>query len=239
MARISSVWMTRLLDLLDSKWLARGNTVYGLMAIGVVVVGLLGVGVVTLLAFAVWVALSVALIFALVANRRPNTVASPASRVVISAGLPGSTRALLTALERADTANRSYIAEAAILIPVNNQTAANELAQAFVDLEEEVGTLIAASPTFDERWSLQWSHKPSWAESQPYCRRLFSGEMLNELGQYMAVRGRQIGWMIDFLNTGNDEPVRHIRSWVKAAEREKQEAEDGEETTAAIRRASP
>lgn len=231
--------MPRLLDLLDSKWLARGNTVYGLIALGVVVVGLLGVGVVTLLAFAIWAALSVALIFALAANRRPNAVASPASKIVISTGLPGSTRALLAALQRADAANRSYIAEAAILIPVNNQTAANELAQAFVDLEGEVGALIAASPAFDERWSLQWDHKPSWAEDQPYCRRLFSGGMLNKLGRYMAVRGRQIGWMIDFLNTGNDEPVRHIRAWIKAAERKRQEAADGVETAAATRRAAP
>ncbi|HTR75079.1 MAG TPA: hypothetical protein VMH33_07445 [Solirubrobacterales bacterium] len=195
-------------------------------------------GVVTLLAFAVWAVLSVGLILALIANRRPNTVFSPASRIVISAGLPGSTKALLTALERADVVNRSYIAEAAILIPVNNQRATNELAQAFGDLEEEIGALIASAPAFDERWLLQWKHKPSWAEKQPYSGRLFSGEMLDELGRYMAMRGRQIGWMIDFLNTGNDKPVRHIRSWIRAAERKNLEAEDGEETNFATRRAS-
>jgi hypothetical protein len=129
--------------------------------------------------------------------------------------------------------------KAALLIPVNNQSAANELAQAFVDLEGEVAALIAASPVFDERWALQWDHKPSWAEDQPYCGRLFSGGMLNKLGRYMAVRGRQIGWMIDFLKTGNDEPVRHVRAWVKAAEKKRQEAADEVKSAAAPRRAAP
>jgi hypothetical protein len=38
--------------------------------------------------------------------------------------------------------------------------------------------------------------------------------------------------MIDFLNTGDDERVRYIKSWVKATERRGREAEDGVGTAA-------
>lgn len=224
--------MRRLLGVLDSKWVARPLTVYGLVTLGAAVVTLVGVGVITLLYFVIWIVLAVALVFALMVSSRPSTVASPASRIVIATGLPGTTKALLAALERAEAAARTYIAEAAILNPVNNQAAANELAQAYVELEAEVGTLIANAPAFDERWSLLWTHRPSWAENQPYCGRLFSRAMLDELVRYMAWRGGQLGAMIDFLNTGDDERVRYIRSWVKATERRGREAEDGVGTAA-------
>jgi hypothetical protein len=224
--------MRRLLGVLDSKWLARPLAVYGLVTLGAAVAALVGVGVITLLYFGIWIVLALALVLALMASRRPSTVVSPASRIAIATGLPGSTMALLTALERAEAADRTYIAEAAILNPVNNQAAANELAQAYVELEAEVGALIANAPAFDERWSLLWTHRPSWAENQPYCRRLFSRAMLDQLVRYMAWRGEQLGAMIDFLNTGNDERVRHIRAWMKAAERRKREAENGVGTAA-------
>lgn len=224
--------MHRLLSAIDSKWVARPLTVYGLITLGAAVVTLVGVGVITLLYFVIWVVLAVALVFALMLSSRPSTVASPASRIAIATGLPGSTKSLLAALERAEAANRTYIAEAAILDPVNNQAAANEVAQAYVELEAEVGVLIANAPALDERWSLLWTHRPTWAQNQPYCGRLFSRAMLDELVRYMAWRGRQLAAMIDFLSTGNDEYVRHIRSWVKAAERKKREIENGVETAA-------
>lgn len=228
----------RLLRSLDSKWVSRPLAVYGLITLGAWVVALVGFGIITLLYFGIWIAIAVALVLALMASRRPSTVASPASRIVVSTGLPGSTRVLLAALERADAADRALIAQAALLIPALDQKAANEVAQAFVELEAEVGALVVDAPAFDERWSLQWTHKPSWAENQPYRQRLFSGAMFDELGQYMALRGRQIGWMIDFLITGDDKPVRHIRSWIKATEQKKQEVENGAEATAS-RTSSP
>ena len=224
--------MRRLLGALDSKWIARPLTVYGLITLGATVVALVGFGVVALLYLGIWIVVAVALVSALMFSRQPSTVASPASHIVISAGLPGSTKALLTALARAEAADRTYIAEAAILNPVNNQAAANELAQAFVELEAEVGTLIANASAFDERWSLLWTYRPGWAENQPYGGRLFSREMLDELVRYMAWRGAQLGAMIDFLSTGNDERVRHIRSWVKAAEERKREPETAAGTEA-------
>lgn len=224
--------MHRLLSVIDSRWVARPLTVYGVATLGAAVVTLAGVGVITLLYFVIWIALAVTLVLALMVSSRPSTVASPASRLVIATGLPGSTKALLAALERAEVADRAYIAEAAILDPVNNQAAASEVAQAYVELEAEVAALIADAPVFDERWSLLWAHRPTWAENQPYRGRLFSRAMLDELVRYMAWRGRQLGAMIDFLGTGNDEYVRHIRSWVKAAERKRREIENGVETAA-------
>jgi hypothetical protein len=224
--------MRRLLGVLDSNWVTRPLAVYGLATVGAAVVTLVGIGVVALLYFAIWVVLALALVLALMVSRQPSSVASPISRIAISTGLPGSTKALLTALERAEVAARTYIAEAAILNPVNNQAAANEVAQAYAELETEVAALIANAPAFDDRWSLLWTYRPDWADDQPYCRGLFSRAMLDELVRYMAWRGGQLGAMIDFLSTGNEERVRHIKSWVKAAERKKQDAENGVGTAA-------
>jgi hypothetical protein len=238
--------MGRLFGVLESKWVARTLAVYSLVTFGALVVGLVyalavgvihGPGWVPLFGFGVWVLLAILLITALMVSRHPNTVASPASRLVISKGLPGSTRALVLAFERVEAAVRRLIAEAAILNPLDNQVKANELAQAFVELEAEVGALVANAAALDERWSLLWADKPRWADNQP-SRALFSRERLDELVKYMAWRGGQLGSMIDFLITGNDDRVRHIRAWVKAREQERQEAEDSAARTA-TRRASP
>jgi hypothetical protein len=113
---------------------------------------------------------------------------------------------------------REFIAEAAILIPVNNQKAAHKLAQGYAALEAEVASLVESAKEFDERWSLTWAHKPSWFRDS-LLRGPFTLETLSELTRYMALRNRQLGWMIDFLQGGSDEPVRHARAWAREAER--------------------
>lgn len=98
---------------------------------------------------------------------------------------------------------------------VNNQKAAFELAQAYAAFESEVASLIESAREFDERWSMTWARRPS-----SFDERLLAGPFtlgrLNELVRYMALRNRQLGWMLGYLDGGSDEHVRYASLWAKA-----------------------
>lgn len=219
--------MKRILRFLDSRPLSRAGavaTLVSLVSVGLALVGLIfaqGAGLVregewiTVVCFGVWAMLSALLILAWIARRQPGTVVTPAARIAIAKGLPGSSKALLAALARAETEGREFIAEAAILMPVNNQKAAHDLAQGYAAFESEVSSLIKSSKILDERWSLTWERKPDYFGSH-FRNGPFTLGILSELVRYMAQRNRQIGWMLDFLQTGNDEHVRHARAWARA-----------------------
>lgn len=222
--------MTRILRLLDSEPLSRAGavaTLATLVGLGLALVGLMyaqGAELVregqwfTVVCFGVWAVLAALLIVAWTARRQPGIVVSPAARIAITKGLPGSSRSLFAALSRAEATGREFIAEAAVLMPVNNQKAAYDLAQGYAAFESEVATLIESSKVFDERWSLTWKRKPS--RFGDHLRNgPFTLASLDELARYMGHRNRQIGWMIDFLQTGNDEHVRHAKAWARADER--------------------
>lgn len=222
--------MRRILRLLDSRPLSRAGAIATLVSsvtVGLAIVGLMyaqGADLVrqgewiTVVCFGVWAALAALLIVAWTARRQPGIVVTPAARIAIAKGLPGSSRALLAALLRAEATGREFIAEAAILMPVNNQKAAYDLAQGYAAFESEIATLIENSKVFDERWSLTWERKPDYFGSH-FRNGPFTLGLLSELVRYMAQRNRQIGWMLDFLQTGNDEYVRHARAQAKADER--------------------
>lgn len=219
--------MRRVFRLLDSKLLVRVSALVTVATLGFALVGLMriqgaglvqGIEGITLLCFGIWAVLIVMLIVSWMARRQPSMVASPVAHIAISKGVPGSSRALLAALVRSESAGREFIADAATLMPVNNQRAAYELAQAYVVFEDEVASLVEGAKEFDERWSLTWARKPSWFRDN-LLKGPFTLGMLSELVRYMALRNRQLGWMIDFLQGGSDEPVRFARAWAREAER--------------------
>lgn len=224
-----------LFRLLDSRPLSRAGaiaTLVSLVTIGAAIVGLIyaqGANLIragqwiTVGAFGVWVVLTALLIVARTVRRQAGIVVSPAARIAIANGLPGSSGMLLSALERAEATGREFIAEAAILMPINNHKAAYDLAQGYAAFESEIAALIESSEVFDERWSLTWARRPSRYHDTALRTPLTLG-MLNELTQYMAHRNRQLGWMLDFLQTGNDEHVRHARAWARADERAAEES---------------
>lgn len=229
--------MNRVLRFLDSKSISRVGAVLTLVSVVGVGLGIVGLMYaegadllregrwITLVCFGIWVLISALVIFAWAARRQPGIVVTPVARVAIAKGLPGSAGLLLAALLRAEATGREFIAEAAILSPINNHRAAYELAQGYAAFESEIGALIESAEVFDERWSLMWARKPSRYHDSVLRAPLTLG-MLNELTQYMAHRNRQIGWMIDFLKTGNEEHVRHARAWARADERAAEESSD-------------
>ena len=228
--------MGRLFGLLDSRLLSRIGNAEILVRISFLGLGLVGgtvlagagvvdvVGWVPVACFGVWTVTSLLLAIAAIVRRQPSTVASPFAQLVIAKGLARSEATLLSALVEAESKGREIVAEAAILVPVNNQRAALELTQSFRALEAEVASLVRSTDRLDDRWELLWSHKATWwddsALDYPWTRA-----RLDDAVKHMAWRIRQLDLMIEFLRDGDDEKVRHIRSWVAAAE--KRAAEGG------------
>jgi len=217
----------RVFQLLDSLFVSRvGNalTWLSILSLGaalVVAVGLVGAqvvhvaGWVTLACFGVWSLVALLFAVASVMRRQPSTLSSPAAQIVIAKGLPRSSAALLNALVRAESQGREFIAEAALLDPVNNQEPTADFARNYSAYEADVAALLTNTNELDDRWSSLWARKPSWVEGHlgDLLEPPFYGEKLEVLGRYIALRTRQLGWMIRYLQGGTDEPVRYIRYW--------------------------
>jgi hypothetical protein len=74
-----------------------------------------------------------------------------------------------------------------------------------------------------------WSRKPEWAETATTSR--YTRAMLDDLVRYIALRTRQLGWMIEFLQTGDDKPVRYVEAWAAADSQRSAITRDGASTT--------
>jgi len=221
--------MQRVYRFLDSQFLSRvGNaeTLVNIVGLGLailVAVGLIASGVVDvagwipIACFAVWSVLALGYLAAWATRRQPSTIASPLARVVIGKGLPRSSQTLMTALANAESRVRDLISEAAVLMPVNNHRAAALLGAACEAFEAEVSALLRRQDELDERWLLLWERQPSWVGQRLF--RPLTGADLDVLVKYMALHARQLGWMLDSLQGGGDEPVRHIRAWIAAEQR--------------------
>jgi hypothetical protein len=215
----------RFFSILDSAFVSRVGstmTLIRMVSLGlalVVLVGLVGAGVVHIggwipvVCFVVWALIAVLLTAAWTMRRQPSTLASPLAQLVIARGLPGSSSELLGALVVAESRAREFVAEAAILMPVNNQGEAVQFARSYGAYEAEVASLLARADEFDDRWELLWKHKPSWARSH-LLEPPFTRATLDVLTKYIAYRARQLGGMMEFLRSGNEQPVRYIRAWV-------------------------
>jgi hypothetical protein len=219
----------RSVQIFDSRFLSRvGNAltlgrVLGLGAALIVALGLVGAqavhvaGWIPVVCFGVWTVVACLLGATWLLQRDASSIASPTAQLAIELELPRASVALLNALQRAETRGREFIAEAAILNPVNNQGAAAALARSYSQFEKEVASVLTATAKLDERWELAWAHKPSWADDH-LLEPAFTRARLDVIVKYMAHRNRQLGWMIEYLRSGDDEPVRYIRHWVSQNE---------------------
>jgi hypothetical protein len=247
--------MRRWLLILDSRLLSRiGNsvTLWSVLSSGaalVLVLGLAGAeairlaGWIPVIAFGAWVVVACLVSVSWLSQRKASPIASPATRLAIEHGRPRSTGTLLNALREAESRGREFISEAALLCPVNNQARAAEFARSYGGFEADVASLVSVADQFDERWELAWAHKPSWVDDY-LLEAPFTRARLDELVKYVAHRNKQLAWMIDYLQTGNDTKVRLIRHWVAAKERRRGTSEPGESRRiapeiASIRLAAP
>jgi hypothetical protein len=228
----------RLFSILDSAFVSRvgsARTLISIVGLGfvlVVLVALVGASVVSVagwipvVCFAIWAVIALLLAAAWTMRRQPSTLASPLARFAITRGLPGSSSELFAALVVAEAQAREFVAEGAILDPLDNQAHAAHFAQAYTAYEAEVASLLSRADQLDDRWGMLWNRKPSWARNH-LLEPPFTRAMLDVVTRYIAHRARQLGYMIEFLRTGNDRPVRYIRAWVEHDEASTGAASDG------------
>lgn len=213
-------FVRRAFDIIDSRFVSRvGNalTLWSLLSLGAVlllVIGLVGAAVIQvagwipLVCFGLWIVVACLLGVSLLLRRTRSSLASPMARVAIERGLPRASMALVNALREAEARGREFIAEAAIPCPVNNQGPTAAFADTYRQFENDVASLVHDSNELDERWELAWAHKPTWADAR-LLETPFTRGRLDVLVRYMAQRNRQLGWMLEYMQCGNDEPVRH------------------------------
>jgi hypothetical protein len=228
----------RLFSILDSAFVTRvgsATTLIRIVGLGIALVlsvGLVGAGVVSVagwipvVCFAIWAVITLLLAVAWTMRRQPSTLTSPFARFAITRGLPGSSSELFAALVIAEAQAREFVAEGAILDPVDNQAEAASFARAYTAYEADVASLLRHADQLDERWGLLWNRKPSWARSH-LLEPPFTRGTLDVVTRYIAHRARQLGYMMEFLRNGNDRPVRYIRAWVEHDEASSGAAPDG------------
>jgi hypothetical protein len=223
--------MRALFQLLDSRLLSRiGNLgllfkIVGVGASIVLALVLIWAGVVQaagwlpLACFAVWAVLSGLLIAAAILRSRTPSFMSPATHVAAKASMPGATGKLIGALDAARAAGRELIADVAIFEPLNNSGEAHDLGRRIQAYREEVADLIAASDQLDDRWHLLWDRIPRDVPAG-VAHGPLTLEMVGQAVRYLGHKMWQLNWMIEYLQGGSDRPVRHVRGWVDAFERE-------------------
>jgi hypothetical protein len=228
----------RLFSILDSAFVSRvgsTTTLIRLLGLGitlVVLVGLVGASVVRIaswipvVCFAIWALIALLLVTAWTMRRQASTLASPLAQFAITGGLPGSSSELFAALVVAEARARVFVAEGAILDPIDNEAEAAHFARAYTAYEAEVASLLRRADQLDDRWWLLWNHKPSWARTHLF-EPPFTRATLDVVTRYIAHRARQLGYMLEFLRNGNDRPVRYIRAWVEHDEGSSGAASDG------------
>jgi hypothetical protein len=223
--------MRALLRLLDSRFLSRlGNLELVLKIIGVgasvvLSVALVGAGIVQaagwvpLACFAAWAALSALLVATGLLRSRTPSFMSPAARVAVRHSLPGATARVIGALEAARDTGRELIADVAVFEPVNNSGAAYEIARRITTYRKEVAQVIAATGKLDERWQLLWDRIPREVPAG-VAQGPLTLEMVGQAVRYLGHKMWQLKWMIEYLEGGSDQPIRHIRARVEAYEQE-------------------
>lgn len=223
--------MRTLLRMLDSRFLSRvGNfglllKIVGLGAAVVLAVALVQVaGWVPLACFGAWAALSALLVAMGLLRSRTPSFTSPAAHIAVRYSLPGATAQAVGALANARTAGRELIADVAVFQPVNNSGAAYELGRRIAAFRDEVGQLIATVDQLDERWELLWDRIPRKVPAGAAHGPL-TLEMVSQALRYLGHKMWQLQWMIEYLEGGSDRPVRHVRVWIEAHEREARESE--------------
>jgi hypothetical protein len=146
-------------------------------------------------------------------RREASTIVSPVAELSITRGLPGSSDALLSALIEAEAQGRAYIAEAAIRQPLNNHGPTADFVHSYGWYEAEVADLLASADDVDEGWAVLWARRPSWVSDRMLETPATRAD-LDVVVLYMALRTRQLSWLIDWLRSDRRElptVVRHAK----------------------------
>jgi hypothetical protein len=221
--------MHALLRILDSKFLSRiGNfdvllKVVGLGAMIVIAIVLVAAGVVEvagwipLACFAVWALFAALLIATGMLRAGPQAFTSPAARIAMNYGLPGAAERVVVALNTAQKEGRELIADIAVFETLDQF--GGDFAQRIATYRAEVAELIGSTDLLNDDWALLWDRIPRKVPAGVSYGPMTLKEA-SAVVSYLRYKMWQLGWMVTYLHTGDDKPVRHIRRSIAAYDHE-------------------
>jgi hypothetical protein len=240
--------MRALLRILDSKFLSRvGNfdvlvKVVGLGATIVIAIVLVAAGVVEvggwipLVCFAVWTLFSALLIATGMLRAGPHAFTSPAARIAMKARLPGVAERVVVALNAAQKEGRELIADIAVFDTLNKS--GGGFAQRIAMYRGEVAELIGSTDLLNDDWALLWDRVPRNVPIGVSYGPMTLGQA-DEIVSWLRYKMWQLDWMVTYVQTGDDKPVRHIRIRVAAYDSEAKTGPGASELPSASRPGDP
>lgn len=239
--------MHALLRMLDSKFLSRvGNLdvllkVVGLGASIVIAIVLVAAGVVEvagwipLACFAVWVLFAALLIATGMLRAGPQAFTSPASRIAMKYGLPGAAERVVVALNAAQKEGRELIADLAVCDTLDKF--GGNFAERIATYRAEVAELIRSTDLLNDDWALLWDRIPrNVPDGVSYGPMTL--EQADDVVSWFRYKMWQLDWMVTYIHTGDDKPVRHIRR-IAAYDREEKAGPAGSDLPSASRPGDP
>lgn len=240
--------MRALLRVLDSKFLSRvGNfdvllKVVGLGATIVIAIVLVAAGVVEvagwipLACFAVWTVFAALLVATGMLRVGPEAFTSPAARIAMKYGLPGAAERVVAALNAAQKEGRELIADIAVFETLNQS--GGDFAQRIATYRAEVAELIGSTDLLNDDWALLWDRIP---------RKVPSGvsygpmtlEQADNVVSWFRYKMWQLDWMVTYIRTGDDKPVRHVRGMLAGFDLEEEAARSAPDAPSAPRPGDP
>lgn len=240
--------MHALLRVLDSKFLSRvGNfdvllKVAGFGAAIVVVIGLVAAGVIEVAGwipvacFAIWTLFAALLVATGMLRAGPQAFASPAARIAIKYGLPGAAERVVVALDAARKEGRELIADIAVFDTLNKF--GGDFGQRIATYRAEVAALIRSTELLNDDWALLWDRIPRNVPTGVLYGPM-TLEEADHVVSWLRYKMWQLDWMVTYIHTGDDKPVRHIRLSVAARDREEKAARGPSEPPTASRPGDP
>jgi len=221
--------MHALLRILDSRFLSRvGNfdvlvkvVVLGatvVLALVLVAAGVVEVaGWIPLVCFVVWALFAALLIATGMLRAGPQAFASPAARVAMKLGLPGAAEQVVRALCTAQKEGRELIADIAVFDTLNKF--GGDFAPRIAAYRADVAELIGSTELLNDDWALLWDRVPRKVPVGVSHGPMTLGQA-DEIVSWLRYKMWQLDWMVTYVETGDDKPVRHIRTRLAAYDRE-------------------
>lgn len=166
----------------------------------------------------------------------PQAFTSPAARIAMKYSLPGAAERVVVALNAAQKEGRELIADIAVFDTLNKS--GGDFAQRIATYRAEVAELIGSTDLLNDDWALLWDRVP---------RKVPVGvsygpmtlEQANEVVSWLRYKMWQLDWMVTYVHTGDDKPVRHIRISIAARDREEKAGSGAPDLASASRSGDP
>lgn len=147
-------------------------------------------------------------------------------------GLPGTGERVVRALNAAQKEGRELIAD--IAVSESGGDFAERIAAYFANVAE----LIRSTDLLSDDWALLWDRVPRKVPVGVLYDPM-TLEQADDVVSYLRYKMWQLDWMVTYLRTGDDKPVRRIRMSIAAYDREENAGSGASDVPSASRPQDP